>query len=243
MDTAGGADDLDPRIHVELEQLNSATDEINKLEKELDEANGQFRHLLSQQSGELEKMIRRLGSSIDKARPFYNAKSAADLLHKNCLEAAVQFQRANDIHQAAKHTVTVAEQRYSKDVHFDGAWQEVLNHATIKVMEAEQQKSDSEKRHQTLAEQFYQAEKKVYELEKLLQTDILKSKTYFDKKDNLNSTLNERKTHIIDLQTSIAKAKRAYSLALSNLEMISEEIHRKRTPGVGAEDAELSLNE
>jgi len=39
--------------------------------------------------------MRKLGSAIDRARPFYIAKAEADELHKNCLDAAVQFQRAN----------------------------------------------------------------------------------------------------------------------------------------------------
>lgn len=60
----------------------------------LQEANGQFRNLLSQQGGELEKLIRKLGPSIDRARPFYDAKGAGDELHKKCLEAAAQFHRA-----------------------------------------------------------------------------------------------------------------------------------------------------
>lgn len=38
--------------------------------------------------------MRKLGPSIDKARPFYDAKSAADELHKKCLDAAAQFHRA-----------------------------------------------------------------------------------------------------------------------------------------------------
>ncbi|ODM94959.1 SH3 domain-binding protein 5 [Orchesella cincta] len=205
-------------------------------------ANGQFRILLSQQGGELEKLIRKLGPSIDKARPFYDAKGGADELHKKCLEAAAQFHRATDIHRAARETVTSVENRYEKDVNFDSTWQEVLNHATIQVMEAEKKKSDSERCHRALAERFYEAEKKVYELRKLLEKDILKSKPYFDMKNRLNAALSEVKTRTVKLQSSISGAKRAYSLALSNLEMISEEIHRKRTPGVGAEADERSIS-
>lgn len=102
-------------------------------------------------------------------------------------------------------------------------------------MDAEKQKSDSERCHRSLAEQFYAAQNRVYELRKLLEKDILKSKPYFDMKNRLNTALSEVKTRTVKLQSSITAAKRAYSLALSNLEMISEEIHRKRTPGVGAE--------
>jgi hypothetical protein len=38
---------LDPRVQEELEKLNSCTDEINRLEVQLDEANLVFRRLLS----------------------------------------------------------------------------------------------------------------------------------------------------------------------------------------------------
>ena len=35
-DCGGGAEDLDPRIQIELEKLNSSTDVINKLELDLE---------------------------------------------------------------------------------------------------------------------------------------------------------------------------------------------------------------
>jgi len=112
-------------------------------------------------------------------------------------------------------------------------------------MEAERQKSASEGRHKVLSERFFEAEKKVHELEKLLHKDIVKSKPYFDMKNSLNSTLNDLKTRTVKLQSSITDAKRAYSLALYNLEMISEEIHRSRsrTPGEGAEENEKKLED
>lgn len=43
----------------------------------------------------------------------------------------------SEIHQAAKETVALAEQRFLSKQHewqFDNAWQEMLNHATIKVI-------------------------------------------------------------------------------------------------------------
>jgi len=112
---------------------------------------------------------------------------------------------------------------------------------TLQVMEAAKQKSATESRHRSLSEKFFEAEKKVHDLEKLLHKDIVKSKCYFDMKNNLNSTLNDLKTRTMRLQASITEAKRAYALALSSLEMISEEIHQRngtmgRTPGEGAEE-------
>jgi exonuclease VII small subunit len=53
-------------------------------------------------------------------------------------KAARQFQRANSLYEAAKETITLAEQRLlqEKDRTFDSAWQEMLNHATMKVQVA-----------------------------------------------------------------------------------------------------------
>ena len=59
----------------------------------------------------------------------------------------------------------MAEQRFlsnSNTWDFDNAWQEMLNHATIKVMEAEKQKSDSEAEHLKRAASFQAAEQEVH---------------------------------------------------------------------------------
>ena len=61
---------------------------------------------------------------------------------KECQSAATAFQRASGIHAAAKETIQLAEERFltnSTNWQFDNAWQEMLNHATMKVMEAEKQ--------------------------------------------------------------------------------------------------------
>lgn len=53
-----------------------------------------------------------------------------------CQQQAQLFQRASEIHAAAKETVALAEARFMSHQHewnFDQAWQDMLNHATIKV--------------------------------------------------------------------------------------------------------------
>lgn len=44
---------------------------------------------------------------------------------------------------------------------FDNAWQEMLNHATIKVMDAETQRAASGREHQTKTMLFHAAEQRV----------------------------------------------------------------------------------
>lgn len=53
-----------------------------------------------------------------------------------CQQQAQLFQRASEIHVAAKETVALAEARFMSHQHewnFDQAWQDMLNHATMKV--------------------------------------------------------------------------------------------------------------
>lgn len=94
-------------FQIELEKLNSATDEINSLEVELDEANTTFRMLLNESTKRLKQLSKKLGGCIERARPYYEALELAKQAQMECQRAAVQYQRANEIHQAAKETVNI----------------------------------------------------------------------------------------------------------------------------------------
>ena len=54
-------EELDPRVQEELEKLNKHTDQINKLEIGLEEANGLFRTLLSDSTHQLKAMSQKVG--------------------------------------------------------------------------------------------------------------------------------------------------------------------------------------
>lgn len=246
--------ELDPRIQIELENLNTATDDINKLEIELEEAKSTFRILMNESTRRLKLSSKKLGSCIDKARPYYEALEKAKSAQLECQAAAIKYQRANEIHAAAKETVALAEQRFMSNSHewqFDNAWQEMLNHATIKVMDAEKQKAESGAEHQKKAKIFQEAELKVQQLEERSRRNIHKSRPYFEEKQLCQEQLEAQKGRIQQLEDQITAAKTAYGSALRNLEQISEEIHKQRgdlsmvapsgprEPGVGAELSSL----
>ncbi|CAG0891121.1 unnamed protein product [Darwinula stevensoni] len=224
-------EELDPGVRIELENLNSCTDEINRLEMELDDANAAFRQILSESTQHLRYLSSKLGSCIEKARPYYKAKDVAKKAQMECQKAAIQFQRANGIHQAAKETISLAEERFLSQKgswDFDSAWQEMLNHATMKVMEAEKQRAASQREHQETASFFTQAERKVQHLEGRLKRHIVKSKPYFEHKESLERQLQQQKQKIQQLQTAVTVAKQKYADSLQNLECISERIHARR---------------
>ncbi|XP_045593910.2 LOW QUALITY PROTEIN: SH3 domain-binding protein 5 homolog [Procambarus clarkii] len=236
---------LDPRVQIELEKLNTATDDINKLEAKLEEANNAFRATLTESTAILKNMAKKLGSCIEKARPYYEARELARTSQLDCQRAAVQYQRANALHHAARETIALAEERFVNCRHehwqFDSAWQEMLNHATIKVMEAEAQKAASEREHMRRASVYQKAEQRVQQLQRGLRSSINKSLVYFEEKTKVHAQLESQKERVQQLQRAIAASKTSYAQSLRSLEQISEEIHEQRRcrlprePGVGAE--------
>lgn len=246
--------DLDPRIQIELENLNSATDEINKLEIELEEAISTFNILSNESTRRLTLLSKKFGNCIEKARPYYKALELARKAQIECQIAAAEFHKANEIHAAAKELVALAEQRFMSNSHewkFDNAWQDMLNQGTQKVMDAEIQKGKCHTEHQKNAQIFNAAELKVQQLEERFRRSIQKSRPYFEEKQICEDQLLTQKKRIKELQGHVQVSKSTYSTALRNLEQISEEIHKKRgdlcmvappgprEPGVGAE---LSLD-
>lgn len=161
----------------------------------------------------------------------------------------------SEIHAAAKETVALAEQRFMSNSHewqFDNAWQEMLNHATLKVMDAEKNKAETVAEHQRRAAVFSAAEKRVQEVEDKFRGSINKSRRYFEEKQVCQDQLETQKGRIQQLQAQLQNCKTAYATSLRNLEQISEDIHRQRgdlhappppgprQPGVGCDISEMT---
>lgn len=136
-----------------------------------------------------------------------------------------------EIHAAAKETVTLAEQRFMSNSHewqFDNAWQEVLNHATEKVMDADKQKAECHDEHERCTRLFHCAEQKLQQLEDRYRRSITKARPYFEEKQICQDQLQAQKNRIEELQAQVLISKRSYTTALRNLETISDDIHRQR---------------
>ncbi|XP_069119716.1 uncharacterized protein [Argopecten irradians] len=220
---------LDPRIQVELEKLNKASEEINKLELELDDGRAGFRQALSESTQKLNTLAKKLGACVEKARPYYDARVKVKEAHIEAQKTALRFERACSMHEAAKEMVQLAEQGYMcREEPSDPAWQEMLNHATMKVNEAEKERNESEQEHMKTTVLFNEADTKVQYLQKDLKRAINKSKPYFEMKAKFNQSMEDQKRSIHILEEDVSMAKSSYSDALKNLELISDEIHQQR---------------
>ncbi|KAK3595065.1 hypothetical protein CHS0354_043162 [Potamilus streckersoni] len=220
---------LDPRIQVELERLNRASEDINRLELELDDARAAFRQTLSDTTHKLDVLARKLGTCVDKARPYYDARLKSKEAQQETSKAAYKYERACSMHEAAKEMVQLAEQGYlQREEPSDPAWQEMMNHATMKVNDAERERMENEKEHLKTMKYYKECDDKVQRLQKELKRAINKSKPYFEMKAKFNQMMEEQKNKIGQLEQKVNSTKSMYSEALQNLECISDAIHRQR---------------
>ncbi|XP_039250580.1 SH3 domain-binding protein 5-like [Styela clava] len=236
-------DQLDPRVHRELERLNEASNVINRLENKLSETRNQYRTALSESTHQLNSLAKKLGDCVTKARPFYDAKQVAKEAQLETQHAAVRFERAVSMHVAAREMVAVAEQGMENGGDTtDTAWQEMLNHATLKVNDAELERIASGEEHQEKMELFKKAESNMNALQKKLKFNIMKSRKYFEFKEQTNARIEALVALVKSAEAQLSKAKIDYSQALRSLENISNSIHEarkslgERGAGVGAED-------
>ncbi|XP_047239152.1 SH3 domain-binding protein 5-like [Girardinichthys multiradiatus] len=238
-------EEVDPRIQGELEKLNQSTDDINRLESELEDFRQRFRAVLVEASVKLDELMKKIGRAVDDSKPYWEARKVARRAQIEAQKATQEFQRAVEILRAAKETIALAEEKLLEEDtrQFDSAWQEMLNHATQRVMEAEQARTRSEAEHKKTAVNYNSSIGHMKQLEKKLKRSINKSRPYFELKAKYYLQLEQLKHHVDERQTKLVVAKSEYRTALCNLESISEEIHAHRRShamgtreqGVGAE--------
>lgn len=238
-------EEVDPRIQGELEKLNQSTDDINRWESELEDFRQRFRAVLVEATLKLDEQMKRIGRAVDDSKPYWEARKVARQAQIEAQKATQEFQRAVEILRAAKETIALAEERLLEEDsrQFDSAWQEMLNHATQRVMEAEQTRTRSEAEHRKTAANYNTCISHMKQLEKKLKRSINKSRPYFELKSKYYVQLEQLKRHVDERQNKLVVAKAEYRTALRNLESISEEIHAHRRSlalgtreqGVGAE--------
>ena len=88
-------EELDPRVQEELEKLNKHTDQINKLETQLEEANGLFRTLLSDSTHQLKAMSQKVGTSSFFLQSWNPRDRDRDRTKKFCSSFCFVVDRSN----------------------------------------------------------------------------------------------------------------------------------------------------
>lgn len=219
---------VDPRVQVELEKLNSATDNINKYEVELEEAKCEFKKLLAESVERIKQSAHKLSNSIQTAKPYYEARLYASQLSKETQQAATNFEKAKSVHAAAKEMVYLAEQGLGEKSTLDTACQEMLSHAAGRVNQSQVECTETRNILKMCELKQEVANNRVAKLQSQLKGAIKASRPYYETRANYNGLLKTQKERITSLESRVADAKMSYNDALKNLEQISEEIHRMR---------------
>ncbi|XP_073828981.1 uncharacterized protein isoform X2 [Musca autumnalis] len=228
MSTESNNTPVDPRVQVELEKLNTATDNINKYEVELDEAKCEFKRILAESVVRIKQSAHKLGNSIEAAKPYYESRIYAAQLAKETQVAAANYEKAKSIHSAAKEMVYLAEQGLGEKSTLDTACQEMLSHAASKVNQSQLEVTDARNSLKMCQLKLEVANNRVGKLQGQLRQAIKASRPYYETRANYNGILKTQKERINSLESKVAEAKMTYNEALKNLEQISEEIHRQR---------------
>lgn len=236
---------LDERVQFELERLNTATDLINKLEIELDEARSNFRLLLSESSQKINQLAKKLGSHVEKARPYYEARMRVKELEEAARKASLRHERASLAHGTARQMVALAEEglRHRGTSSLDPVFQEMLNQATIRVNEAERERVQSGLEQGRLWHACRGQQQTVLDLHLALKKSIVKARPYFEMKARLNEALEEQKKRVFQMEEDVMRVKFSYTEALHNLEEISDQMHQSRLMGSSSGSSELSGGE
>ncbi|KAK4885987.1 hypothetical protein RN001_002258 [Aquatica leii] len=256
-------DSVDPRVQIELERLNNATDEINRLEVELDECRAAFRLLLCESTAKVDALRLKLGLCVERAKPYYESRFCANEALKQTQIAAMRYERANSAHSAAREMVYLAEQGLGGRT-LDPAWQEMLNHATQRVNDAERERAAAGQEHRIACVKHEAANAKVQSLQKELKRAIAKSSLsirrsfmlmsslayrhdliflpYFEMKAQFNQMLEHQKMKVQTLDSLVTTSKLTYADALRNLEQISDEIHKSRSKSNSIINSSLNIS-
>uniref|UniRef100_A0A9J8B2D3 SH3 domain-binding protein 5 n=1 Tax=Cyprinus carpio carpio TaxID=630221 RepID=A0A9J8B2D3_CYPCA len=210
--------------------------EEEEVDPRIQDARQKFRSVLVEATLKLDELVKKIGKAVEESKPYWEARRVARQTQLEAQRSTQDFQRATEVLRVAKETIALAEQRLLENDkrQFDSAWQEMLNHATQRVMEAEQIKTRSELLHKETAAKYTASMSHMKQLEKKLKRTINKSKPYFEMKAKYYLQLEQLKKNVDDLQAKLTQAKGEYKSALRNLEMISDEIHeRRRSSGIG----------
>ncbi|RMZ96045.1 SH3 domain-binding 5 isoform X3 [Brachionus plicatilis] len=218
---------LDPRIQQELERLNQASSDINKMENELEDAKNLFNTTRNRQLQRLEFLQKKFGSCIVKSKPYYEALKITEKLRSETQKAVQEYQKAYSLYKTAKETLSVAENNLSGEI--PDVWQEHMSTTITKINMSKKMVDQAEENHRQKTAEFQSSEERCLIFEKDLKKYIIKSQPYYEEKNRWNVQTEAQKARIDELERALTDAKVTYKEAMKNLSNISEQIHEKRS--------------
>ena len=104
---------IDPRIGEKLEELNSWTERINKLEQQFEEENGAFRTILNEYSDKLKLIATKVGiKHVNEAREYYELKERSRQAQVECQKTVMMYEKSCQLLLQAKDEIERTESKF-----------------------------------------------------------------------------------------------------------------------------------
>lgn len=139
-------------------------------------ARSEFNKLLFDSTQKIEALSKKLGSSINKARPYYEARITASELHNKAQTEALRYEQATEEHHKAKEVVHLAEQNLSHDAESDCKLEALLTRSAEKVNQSELERLSAQREHEITSRAYNLTEQRLSKLHKQLKRSIVKSR-------------------------------------------------------------------
>ena len=235
-------EEVDPRVGAALDELNDAMSRVNELEGELIAARRRRKTTRADQEKRLASVERALSSSVRASVPYFHRRALANLYQVRSLDALRTYERAHDMHAAAKRAFAALERRMhahspgtsasasasASPGTFDTELMIASSDAISKVVEMETMKKRAERAHARNTRLATEAVDEARRLQRQHGKSVEKARPYFTAKAQAEAACEAAEAAVKDAAARLAEGKKRYHAAMDNLANISEEVHERR---------------
>lgn len=215
-----------------LEAMNRASGEVNTLERQATEAQKRYRQLLEQWSRLYEDLRAQYGSTIDRARPYFDAAQALSNASQRVQCVVREFSVAASQHAQAKQELRAIEERLAYGAHkvtLDREQQSGLSSATVRVLRCQQERDRSEQEYARALREYQDAQEQA-EARRAQAGDsvIRRALPCFRQLQHHQQELDRACRRLGDLEERHKASKSLYDSSLRGLDRISNSVHDAR---------------
>ena len=228
-DDIEGEEDLDPRVGEALEQLNEATDEVNRLENDLNGARRAYSKIKKETAAKVNHCVNTLEVHIRAAAPYYNALEVARQRKDKASEAALAYTDAAASHDTARAALRDVECALEGGATFDPRMQDEMGRCGEAVTRSAAARQQANVAYIAATGQCDEALAQLDAFSRRVKKHALLAKPYFDARMQAEVERAKGRKHCDGLSEQVDAAKARVADALAMLDRISREVHAKRT--------------
>ena len=237
----------DPRIQNELERMNRSCDDINNLESQLTRNQNDEKRILREGNKRLKDMKLQISDkTVSTARYYYETLQTKKELQMRLNRSAIEFENSRQRKDESRARVVESELEYLKlkeslasqqsddngmdpnSRHQHSEAIEIINSANELLVKMNIELSQKQSSHKEQLLEFNTIHLRLEEYRRKNNKSIQKALPYFQAKSQYEGKQHDLLATRNFIQDQIKQAKVRYSVALKNLEAISQQIHNMR---------------